>query len=188
MRRGGRARRTTRTWLVTVRRISPVSSRWQAWARGRRAGLPGPVPGEEVDRRTPRRASESAGGDGPLSKALFHLEMSFSSALEVRLEIYSDGELPGPLAARISTLLSQRWPEAWDVKVPSRPSLEHPAEWRAVVPLPEGMTPESLHGQIEAELLSLDPTRSLHFRTRWSFQESPNHQEVYEVRWGAKAT
>jgi len=31
----------------------------------------------------------------------------------------------------------------------------------------------------------LDPNHSLHFRTRWAFQESPNHQEVYEVRWEA---
>ncbi len=111
------------------------------------------------------------------------LEMSEDSALEVRLEIYSDGELPASLADRISALLSQRWPEAWDVKVPPRPSREHPAEWRAVVPLPEGATPETLHRQLESDVLALDPSHSLHLRTRWAFQESPDHQEIYEMRW-----
>lgn len=101
----------------------------------------------------------------------------------MRLELYSDGDLSPSLADRITAVLSQRWPGAWDVKVPSRPSLEHPAEWRSVVPLPEGATAETLHQQMEAGLLPLDPSGALHFRSRWAFQESPNHQEVYEVRW-----
>jgi hypothetical protein len=111
------------------------------------------------------------------------LRMAVGSTLEVRLELYPDREFPLSFAASVTALLTQRWPERWDVKIPPHPTLEHPAEWRAVVPLPEGATPESLHQQIEAEVLALDPARQMHFRTRWSFVESPNHQEVYEVRW-----
>jgi hypothetical protein len=103
--------------------------------------------------------------------------------LEVRLEVYSGGALPASTVEGIGAILARRWPEAWDVKVPAETTLEHPAEWHAIVPLPEGETPESLHGRIESEVLTLDPARSLHFRTRWAYQESPNHQEVYEVRW-----
>ena len=109
--------------------------------------------------------------------------MPEDNVLELRLEVYADGALPPALVERIGAVLAQRWPETWDVKVPARPTREHPAEWRAVVPLPAGATAESLHATIEADVLALDPARSLHFRTRWSFQESPNHQEVYEVRW-----
>ncbi|MGA9839320.1 MAG: hypothetical protein WBF81_00140 [Thermoplasmata archaeon] len=109
--------------------------------------------------------------------------MAFGRALELRVEIYSNGPWDSTLVPQISAALSRRWTESWDVKVPPQPTLEHPAEWRAVVPLPDGSTPESLHRLIDADLLAVDPSRSLRFRTRWAFQESPNHQEVYEVRW-----
>jgi hypothetical protein len=112
--------------------------------------------------------------------------MSVDSAIELRLELFSEGKLPASLTDRITQFLAEWWPETWDVKVPEQPSLEHPAEWRAVVPLPDGATPENLHGRVEAELSALDPAGSLHYRTRWAFQESPNHQEVYEVRWSLK--
>jgi hypothetical protein len=109
-------------------------------------------------------------------------------ALEFRLELYADAGFPDGLASRISALLLQRWPEAWDVKVPAKPTLEHPAEWHAIVPLLEGTTAESLHRQLADEILALDHTGSIHFRTRWAFQETPNHQEVYEQRWNLKRT
>jgi hypothetical protein len=112
--------------------------------------------------------------------------MALEFPLELRVEIYSDDDFPAALAESISVLLSQRWPEAWDVKIPARPSLNHPAEWRAVVPVPEGATPETLHQGVEAAVLALDPHHALHLRTRWSRQESPDHQEVYEVRWGSR--
>jgi hypothetical protein len=109
--------------------------------------------------------------------------MISNPAIEVRLELYVDGGLPSTLADRISAVLAQRWPDEWDVKVPPNPSREHPAEWRAVVPLPEGSTPESLHHRIAEDIHGLDDARVVHFRTRWAFQQSPNHQEVYEERW-----
>jgi len=109
--------------------------------------------------------------------------MAVSSTIELRLELFSDGPLPATLADRITTLLAEWWPEAWDVKVPEHPSLEHPAEWRAIVPLPGEATPERLHGQVEEGISALDPSHVLHYRTRWSLHEAPNHQEVYEVRW-----
>jgi hypothetical protein len=109
--------------------------------------------------------------------------MAGNPALEVRLELYVDGNFPEGLAPRISALLSQRWPEVWDVKVPVQPSLDHPAEWHAVVPLLEGTTAETLHRQLAKEVLALDATHSFHLRTRWAFQQTPNHQEVYEERW-----
>jgi hypothetical protein len=99
------------------------------------------------------------------------------------LELYVDGDLPSALADRVGAALARRWPDEWDVKVPPHPSREHPAEWRAVVPLPDGTTPESLHRQITADIRGLDESSTVHFRTRWAFQESPNHQEVYEERW-----
>ncbi|HLY77106.1 MAG TPA: hypothetical protein VKT21_04405 [Thermoplasmata archaeon] len=105
------------------------------------------------------------------------------SPLELRVEVYCDGELPATLAEKIGAVLAQRWPVAWDAEVPAHVSFEHPAEWRAVVPFVEGTTPQSLHRQLAAEFLAMDPSRSLHFRTRWDFQQSPNHQEVYEERW-----
>ncbi|MGC2290077.1 MAG: hypothetical protein WA688_09535 [Thermoplasmata archaeon] len=105
------------------------------------------------------------------------------SPLELRVEIYSDGELTAALSEKIGAVLALRWPVAWDVNVPTHPSFEHPAEWQAVVPFIEGSTPETLHQKIVADLLALDPNHSLHFRTRWDFQQSPNHQEVYEERW-----
>lgn len=116
------------------------------------------------------------------------LGMPSNQAIEVRLELYLDGDLPGVLADRISAVLSQRWPEAWDVKVPPRPSFDHPAEWRAVVPLLEGTTAETLHREMAASVLALDASHSLHLRTRWSFQQSPNQQEVYEERWKPEVT
>ncbi|MFY9717979.1 MAG: hypothetical protein WAK40_08655 [Thermoplasmata archaeon] len=109
--------------------------------------------------------------------------MTQSTALEVRLEAYASGEFSESLAAAIGAALASRWPAEWDVKLPPRPSLTHPAEWRAVVPLSEGSTPNALHSEVVAVVIALDPTRSVRFRTRWSFQESPNHQEVYEERW-----
>jgi hypothetical protein len=111
--------------------------------------------------------------------------MAANTILEVRLEAFSDDGLPRSLIDGISGILEQRWPEVWDIKLPPSPTRDHPAEWHAIVPLPDGETPESLHGRIEAQVLGLDPSRSIRFRTRWSFQESPNHQEVYEVRWEA---
>ncbi|HTW39428.1 MAG TPA: hypothetical protein VMF04_01005 [Thermoplasmata archaeon] len=109
--------------------------------------------------------------------------MAEPTILELRLEAYGDGGLAPPLESGITALLERWWPEMWDVKRPPTPSREHPAEWHATIPLPEGETPESIHGRIESEVLALDPSRSIRFRTRWSFPESPNHQEVYEVRW-----
>ena len=105
------------------------------------------------------------------------------SALEVRVEVYCDGDLPSALSEGIGRMLAERWPAAWDVKVPPRPSRAHPAEWRAVVPISSGASPESLHRQLVDRLLALDPAHSLHLRTRWASQESPDHQEVYEERW-----
>jgi hypothetical protein len=109
--------------------------------------------------------------------------MAFIPAMEVRLELYAEGELPATLVSGISSFLSERWPESWDVKIPPRPSREHPAEWRAVLPLPDGATAESLHREMAAKVIALDPAHSLRLRTRWAFQESPNQQEVYEERW-----
>lgn len=109
--------------------------------------------------------------------------MSGNPALEVRLELYVDGDFPDLLANRIGDSLSRRWPVAWDVKVPSDPSFDHPAEWRAVVPLLEGTTAETLHRQVAGDVLALESADAFHFRTRWSFQQTPNHQEVYEERW-----
>jgi hypothetical protein len=114
--------------------------------------------------------------------------MSGNPALEVRLELYVDGGVPDELANRISAMLSLRWPDVWDVKVPPRPSFDHPAEWRAVVPLVEGTTAETLHREMARDILALDTSHSFHFRTRWSFQQSPNHQEVYEERWNTEGS
>jgi hypothetical protein len=109
-----------------------------------------------------------------------------TSALEVRLEAHSTGELPGTLATAIGGALATRWPTAWDVKIPTHPSFDHPAEWRAVIPFTEGSSPTALHAEVAAIVFALDPARSIRFRTRWSFQESPNHQEIYEERWSPK--
>jgi hypothetical protein len=109
--------------------------------------------------------------------------MSTDSVVEVRVEVYSDPGPLAPLGERISVALAQLWDVTWDVKIPPPPSRDHAAEWRGVVPLPDGATPETLHSRVEAVVLALDPNKSLHLRTRWAFQESPNHQEVYEVRW-----
>jgi hypothetical protein len=114
--------------------------------------------------------------------------MESDSVVEVRVEVYGEGSFPEGLAERITAVLTQLWAVAWDVKVPPRPSLDHPAEWRAVVPLPGAATPETLHPQVAAAVLALDPSGSLRLRTRWAFQESPNHQEVYEVRWGLSSS
>jgi hypothetical protein len=109
--------------------------------------------------------------------------MADGPILELRLEAFSDGGLSRTVVDQISAMLERRWPEAWDIKVPPAPSRDHPVEWHATVPLREGETPESLHARIEADVLALDPSRSIRFRTRWAFPETPNHQEVYEVRW-----
>lgn len=109
--------------------------------------------------------------------------MAEDRAHEVRVELYADGDFPAALSPKISTLLSQRWPVTWDVVTPPKPSISHPAEWRAIVPLPEGTSIEALHRQIAESILAMDATGSLHLRTRWSFQENPDQQEVYEERW-----
>ncbi len=102
------------------------------------------------------------------------------------MEVYSDGELPAALVERITAVLAQRWPVEWDVSVPAPAGFEHPAEWRGVVPLPEGATPESVHREIAAELVALDPAHPLHFRTRWDFPQAPDQREVYEEHWKPK--
>ena len=114
--------------------------------------------------------------------------MASPLAMEVRVELYRDGGLPAAMQGQISATLAQRWPETWDVKVPPTPSFEHPAEWRSVVPLPDGTTPEQLHREIASRILGLDPVGGIHLRTRWAFQESPNHQEIYEERWAPNST
>ncbi len=105
------------------------------------------------------------------------------SPLELRVEVYYDGELPATLAEKIAALLAHRWPVALDAEVPAHVSFEHPAEWRAVVPFVEGTTPQSLHQQLAAELLAVDPSRSRHIRTPWAFQQSPHPQAGYAERW-----
>jgi hypothetical protein len=110
--------------------------------------------------------------------------MSSNPPIEVRLELFSERGLTPSLTDRIGALLARRWPAAWDVKIPAHSSLEHPAEWRAIVSIPPGDTTETVHPQLAAELQALDPAVSLRFRTRWAYQETPNHQEVYEERWG----
>ena len=102
---------------------------------------------------------------------------------ELRLEIYADPTWDPALREKISAMLSQRWPVTWDVKVPPRPSLDHPARWHAVVLLTEGETPEGAHGQLVRGLAALDPGHGLRFRTRWDYPQSPNEQEIYEERW-----
>jgi hypothetical protein len=109
--------------------------------------------------------------------------MRADTPLELRVEVYSDGDLSSSLAERISALLVQRWPVEWDVSVPAGANFEHPAEWRAVVALPEGTTPETVHGEVAAQLSALDPSHPLHFRTRWDFPQAPDQREVYEERW-----
>ena len=104
------------------------------------------------------------------------------------MEIYLEGDFAEGLSGRISATLSRRWAGTWNVKVPPRPSIQHPAERRVVVPLLEGTTAETLHHQMAADVLALEASHSFHFRTRWSFQESPNHQEVYEERGSPRGT
>lgn len=109
--------------------------------------------------------------------------MSPPSPLEVRVEVYAEGNLTSDMVSRIGDALRRRWPVSWDVRVPPKVSFEHPAEWRSVVPVPEGGTAESLHHLIASDLVALDPGLTLHFRTRWDFPDSSNQQETYEVRW-----
>lgn len=109
--------------------------------------------------------------------------MRSGSPLELRVEVYSVGEFPAALVEKIGVLLSQRWPVEWDINVPQRVNFEHPAEWRGVVPISEGSSPEMLHRQLAADLLALDPSHSLHFRTRWDFPQMPDQREIYEEHW-----
>ncbi len=106
--------------------------------------------------------------------------------LELRVEVYTEGNFPVTLAERIGALPSQRWPVEWDVNLPPHVSFDHPAEWHAVVLLPEGVTPETAHREIARDFLALDPTHSLHFRTRWDFPQAPDQREVYEEHWRPK--
>jgi hypothetical protein len=106
--------------------------------------------------------------------------------IELRVEVYTDSGLSPTLAERIGALLTKRWPVEWDVTVPTEVNFEHPAEWRAIVPFPDGTTTEKMHRELAAELLALDPAHSLRFRTRWDFPQEPNHQEVYEEHWRHK--
>jgi hypothetical protein len=105
------------------------------------------------------------------------------ATLELRVEVYSDVGVTPTLAERIGAVLTKRWPVEWDVNVPPNVDFEHPAEWRAIVPFPDGSTPEILHRQVASDLLALDPSRSLRFRTRWDYPQEPNHQEIYEEHW-----
>ena len=109
--------------------------------------------------------------------------MTESTPIELRVELYSDGDLPASAREHIASLLSRRWPLAWEVDAPERPSQEHPIRYRAVVPLPSGSTPENLHRQLELDIQAAALTYPLRLRTRWSFPQSPNHQEIYEVHW-----
>jgi hypothetical protein len=109
--------------------------------------------------------------------------MRSDTPLELRVEAYAEGALSPTLAERIGAALAKRWPVEWDITVPPVASREHPAEWRAVVPLPEGQTPEMVHPQIAADIRALDPSGTLHFRTRWDFPQAPDQKEVYEEHW-----
>lgn len=108
--------------------------------------------------------------------------------MEVRVEVYGDGDLVELVTSRITALLARRWPVVWDVKLPPHASFNHPAEWRAVVPIPEGTTPEALHRVVAREMLEENASVPLHFRTRWASQVTPDHQEVYEERWKPLST
>lgn len=113
--------------------------------------------------------------------------MAAVAPLELRVEVYTEGDLSPALAERIGSLLAQRWPVEWDVNIPMHVNFEHPAEWRAIVPPLGGASPEGLHHQLATDLLALDPAHPLRFRTRWDFPQEPNHQEVYEQHWRPKA-
>jgi len=106
--------------------------------------------------------------------------------LELRVEVYADGELPAVLADQIGAVLARHWPVEWDVDIPTHSTFDHPAEWRAVVPHVEGTTPQTLHRQLAAELIALDPSHPLHLRTRWDFPQAPDQREVYEEGWKPK--
>jgi hypothetical protein len=106
-----------------------------------------------------------------------------STPIELRVELYSDQVLPAVAREHIGNLLTRRWPLAWDLDAPERPTREHPMRWRTAVPLPAGSTPESLHRQLESDIQAAAFEYPLHLRTRWSFPQSPNHQEIYEVNW-----
>jgi hypothetical protein len=112
--------------------------------------------------------------------------MASDSPFEVRVEVYADGEFSPAIVEKIGALLARRWPVEWDVNVPTRVNFEHPAEWRGVILLPDGTTPEMAHRQVAADLLALDPGHPLHFRTRWDFPQAPDQREVYEEHWNPK--
>lgn len=109
--------------------------------------------------------------------------MAASSPLELRVELYVDGPLDGGVVEKISGLLAQRWPVTWDVKVPPRTTLEHPARWHAVIPPQGRLTPQGLHELVATDVMALDSERRFHLRTRWDFPQTPNEQEIYEVNW-----
>lgn len=109
--------------------------------------------------------------------------MTPSYSMELRVEVYSDPALSSAAIEAIQEVLRRRWPVSWDYTPRPHPGVTHPVQWRSVVPLAEGTAPESLHRQLEEDLRAAVPTLTLHLRTRWSFPESPNHQEIYESRW-----
>lgn len=105
------------------------------------------------------------------------------SPLELRVEAYGEEALPKALVEGIGSLLARRWPVEWDVTIPEYPDFDHPAEWRATVPLPEASTPETVHRELAKELNALDSAHVLRFRTRWDFPQAPDQREVYEEHW-----
>lgn len=146
-----------------------------------RAGPRGSV--RNWESRGARKEDNRSGVGCPYLEFRTTRRMAGNSALEVRVELFADGALPADLATKIGAFLSERWPVTWDVVMPPHPNLDHPAEWRGVIPVAEGATAESLHREIALKILALDASRSLHLRTRWSPQESPDQREVYEERW-----
>jgi len=111
--------------------------------------------------------------------------MEDTNPIELRVELFSDDGLSSDAIARVRELLTERWPVAWDFTQPPHPTLEHPLRWHAVVPLPEGSTPEGLHLELEAAVRSAALSPTLHLRTRWALPADPGHQEIYEAHWSS---
>ncbi len=103
--------------------------------------------------------------------------------LELRLEIYAEPNIEAAVADRIGAALRERWPVSWDVKLPPQTNADHPARWHAIVPRAESETPQGLHREIVKLLHGIEPSGTLHFRTRWDFPQSPNEQEIFEEGW-----